>query len=97
MNPEIVLQDGIYDDISVLLSRANTVDKASAYLSTYLQRKMGEGIIDLYDYTIIDMGANGLQANVEFSFQWNIAQVCGMLVYPKRSLAKAFDHAMGVI
>ena len=97
MNVEISLQDGIYDDISVLLTRAVSVEKAGAYLANYLQRKMSEGIVDLYDYTITDMGIDGLKADVTFSFQWNAAHICSMLVYPKRSLAAAFDHAMGVI
>ena len=97
MNVELVLQEAIYDTISILLSKADTEDKASAYVANFLQQKVGEGVIDSYDYTILDMGVNGFQANVEFSFRWNIAQTCGMLVYPKTSPAKAFDHAMGVV
>lgn len=97
MNPELEIQEGIYNEISELLSRADTVDKASAYIATYLQSKIGLGVIDTYDYTIIDLSANGFQANIEFSFTWNVAQTCNMLVYPNRSPAKAFDQAMSII
>lgn len=97
MNVELQLQEGIYEEISVLLSKANSEEKASAFIAHFLQKKVGEGIIDSYDYTIINMGSNGFQANVEFCFQWNIGQTCGMLVYPKRSAATAFDAAMSVI
>lgn len=97
VNAELQLQEGIYDDISMLLSKADSEEKASGYIAHYLQKKVGEGIIDTFDYTILNMRSNGFQANVEFCFQWNIGQTCGMLVYPKRTPAKAFDHAMSVI
>lgn len=97
MNPELEIQEGIYDDLSVLLSKANTPEQASAYFASYFQAKIGKGVIDMYDYAIKDMGVDGLQAIVEFSFAWNIANTCNMLIIPKVSLAKKFDRAMGVI
>jgi len=97
MNPEIEIQEGIYDDLSQLLSKANTIEQASAYFAPYFQGKIGTGIMDMYDYAIKDMGPDGLQAIVEFTFAWNIANTCNMLVIPKVSLAKKFDRAMGVI
>lgn len=97
MNVEIALQEGIYDNISELLSRATSIEKASGYIAAYLHMKLCEGVIDTFDYSIKDMGIDGIQAIVEFSFAWNVGNMCNMLVFPKRSPAKAFDHAMGVI
>jgi hypothetical protein len=97
MNPELAIQDGIYNEISILLSKADSVEKASALVAHYLQKKIGEGVIDMYDYTINDHGVDGYTASIEYSFVWNIANTCSMLVVPKVSPLKAFDHAMSII
>lgn len=97
MNPEFEIQEGIYDDISILLSKSDTIEKASTFMVHYFQKKMSEGIVDMYDYTINNLGTNGFSATVEYSFAWNIANICSALVYPKRSPIAAFDHAMRII
>lgn len=98
MNAELEVQEAIYNDISELLSKADSVERASGYLSTYLQSKIGTGVIDInYDYTIKDTGINGIQAIVEFCFTWNLTNMCSLLVLPKVSLATKFDRAMGVV
>ncbi len=96
MNVELQLQEAIYEEISVLLTKADSKEKASAFIAHFLQKRVGEGVIDSYDYTILDT-PTGYQANVEFCFCWNIGQTCGMLVYPKRNPTKAFDAAMGIV
>lgn len=97
VNVELQLQEHIYEKISELLSKADSTEKASAFVANFLQQKVGDGVIDSYDYTIIDAGINGFQASVEFCFQWNLNNTHAMLVYPKRTLANAFDHAMSII
>ncbi|MDE1830390.1 MAG: hypothetical protein KGI25_08705 [Thaumarchaeota archaeon] len=97
MNPELEIQDGIYEDLSLLLAKANTIEHANAFFASYLQAKIAAGIIDMYDYEIKDMGIHGLQAFVEFNFAWNIVNTCNMQILPKITLAKRFDRAMGVV
>lgn len=97
MNLEIEIQEGIYDDLSVLLSKSSTAEKASAFIAHFFQKKVSEGVVDMYDYTINDLGANGFSANVEYCFAWNITNTCSALVYPKRGPITAFDHAMSII
>lgn len=97
VNVEQQLQESIYDKISILLSKSDSTEKASAFIAGFLQQKVGEGVIDSYDYTILDLGVNGFQASIEFSFQWNLNITHGMLVYPKRTPANAFDQAMSII
>lgn len=97
MNVEIALQEGIYNEISILLSKSNTVEKASSFVAHFFQKKVHEGVIDMYDYTIVDASPNGFHATIEYSFAWNISNTCSALVYPKHSPAAAFDRAMGVV
>lgn len=97
MNPEFEIQEGIYDDISVLLSKSDNIEKASIFLVHYFQEMMSKGIVDMYDYTINDLGTNGFSADIEYSFAWNIANICSALVYPKRGPTAAFDYAMSII
>ena len=97
MNVEQAIRDGIYNEISELLGKADSMEKASAYLANYFQCKMHEGVIDMFDYSLDDMGPNGIHASVKYSYQWNVDNTCIMVVSPKRSLAKAFDHAMSVV
>lgn len=97
MNPEQDIQDGIYDDISVLLTKADCLEKASAYIAHYLQAKLGEGIIADYDYAIVEHSDLGLTANVEFHFSWNLNNCVGLLVIPKDNAAAAYDRAMAIV
>lgn len=97
MNVELQIQEGIYNALAELLAKADTGDKASAFLSHYFQKKVSEGVIDAsYDYTII-CHPDGWHADVSFSFAWNLNNTCSMLIIPKHSPVTAFDRAMGVI
>lgn len=97
MNPELEIQDGIYEDLAELLEKADSLGKAGAFFVHYFQGKMNAGIIDMFDYQIVGNEKDGFTATVEFSFQWNVNNTCSMIVIPRDNPAKAYDRAMSIV
>jgi hypothetical protein len=97
MNVEIIIQEGIEQDIAELLEKSDTMEKASAFLCHYLQKKISEGVLDLYDYTLTDKKTLGIWVYIEYTFAWNVNNTIMLIIGPNKSNNSAYNRAMGVI
>jgi hypothetical protein len=97
MNAELIIQEGIENDIANLLGKSESEWKADTLIADYFQKKIHEGVVDTYHYTLTDRKALGFWVYIEYTFAWNIAHTRTAYIGPDDTVKNAYDRAMGII